>query len=478
MFFLTKNLRVNQILKIKMFLFSIFSLFSLFSSLSFLLPDVEEFYLTIIPRDIGVLKFIQYFGISFSGRYSSNFLGAIHPFVYSDNVNNYKWYVFFLFCFSIGIIIIFARRYFLMGIIDSTLFSLFFSAILISVSPSLFMSLFFFSGSFVYYLPFIFFVINLIFFKELLSHEKKNTYKIISAIVLFFSIGLNESFLIFYLVIIGGLLIYFIKAEIKIIYKNLTYLIVALLSIFFFIAHPGNFNFKIVSNHFLISEILNQSFCNYVTIFEKYILRLEMIMLFFAASCIKSVIKLNYKFSAALIFLVLVLPYFMSLPYYLYSGNLNIQLKTYTPIVYLQYFLLLFFVFPYVWEKINYILSKKIILFLSFVCVCVYVVQFPFLKNNISVLYYEIKSGSLKEYYLFQDSIFKSISSLNKTNNSCNFICVENNPPRIPQLLYRETHDMYDRHSSYWNHSIEGFFNICEIRVLNSENNKFNIIGE
>lgn len=429
-------------------------------------PNAEDLSVTAVSRDLGILDGATSMLQGFDGRYTTNLLHGLNPLVVNW-INGYKLMPllsFFLLTFSVYF---FLNSFIIKSFYKKIKISFLFSAIIFTCSPAVVNQFFWMISSFVYLYPWVFIFVWIGALIRFIK-TKQRKWLVISVIVLYFSFGLNEMFLIlnsFFVVIIY----YYTRNENEI-KKSLFVLFgFAFISILMFITSPGiilRFNShqidRISINNF---DIFYYATINYFDFILELILNwqfpVSIIITYFLLSNNHFINLLILKKSNSLFISIclIVLAYLMTFSYYLPMGIEFVPYRVNSalvPIIFIAGILILHLIVTTF--QLNFLSSIKtqclfvLILFLSFL----------FGKNSENEIKMDYSSGKLAKFKFDIDQqmvqIYKSKSSI-KCWKSVKIKSLND----YPKSIFSPPIPLPNREADYWNSAMEKYFGVDEV---------------
>lgn len=467
---------MHRILLTLTFIFSICTIGIIAYSCFFALPNVEDLYLSILSRELGVIDFFRIFQTSFTARYSANLFDAINPLVY-NNIFSYSHYIFItLFLYALSIFL-FSYVFTDFPIWKNIIISLFFLSVFLMSSPSLFFTLYYLTASYVYSYPIILFIFNLFLF-NVYSKDSVNSkffLFILLSISLFFSIGFSELFLPLYLILSVLIIAYYYKfnrIDLKFILPISS---IVIISILFFLSSPGTFS-RVEEKELQLSSLLINSTTVYLKFLSQYLFTPQLILLFTVSYFLKGKNKINSPVKITL--LTVLISYIMTLPfYYSRSNTSSIEERVYIPVIFIIQFALFYFVFPSLWKLITQYTKEKHIKNLAgtsgSIIILLIFFETLYLKNNaVGKLFQEINSGQVKEFYKSTTEEYVKLIAASQSENEFEILCLSNSMKQHTSM-FNNIHVRNNRYNSLWNLSLEAYFKINEVRVDSINKHKF-----
>lgn len=449
-------------------------------------PNIEALSLAGEAKAIGVFNSAESLLKNYDGRFFTNILHGINPLVIG-NIYGYKimpFLAFFLFTYSF---------YFLIETIyeleknktEAVILAFFFAIIHFALSPELVNELFNMIGSFVYLYGFCFWMLwvgGVLRFSYATKPLWKHFYFFFICIFLICSTGTSEQILVLNFISIFSFLIYYILRSKEGFIRFIPVFLIGISSILFFISCPGirvrinDFSSETDYNHTLLDSI--QLGISHYIIFIKqlftdsYALFLPCIL--FVST--KFQLRSNFKefiqsIKPKLLYLlpsILIIPFFLTLPYYLPAGNMEIiPYRIYNTVISTtQVFLLitLSFITCFFTLKIHYRSLQYFLL--------VWLLFSLFMgHNNYKKIIKEYSSG---KYDVLNDVMLKNFNELHKAQQSkTHWKSAFIEPFYDKQLtIYYPVILKENREDSHWNFAIERYFMLNEVGLKNDTINK------
>jgi hypothetical protein len=427
-------------------------------------PNAEDLSLTLLPRDIGLFNSIKHMMGTYDGRYFMNLLHGLNPLAWG-----YVESVWLMTPFSILLLAI-SLYYFISTIFVAKKIYLFFLSVFITslhfaTCPSIAHQLFWMSSSFVYLysiLIFLLFLATYIRYLESLPLGANQILLVISLLLLFCGVGMNEMLLPAY----SLFLVHQIYRQFNSIYfkELLPIYVLGFCSILFFVASPG---IQMRLNHdnyfenpfglFSLETALRQYFTYLFRLLKMPLTIASLLFLLFLKS--RLIIKEGFvlKGFSPFFFFVLVFPFLLILPYYVplshfdcypdrIYGTINL-----VHLLVFSYFIFRFeysFVFQY--KAVNFLFS--ILLFVSAF----------FSKNNVTDLLGLYNSGELE---CFKEEFLKRNEALRQASNAeFTYGFVELDTLKcVPEQFWIYTDMKPGSNESHWNKAYQNYYHVDEV---------------
>lgn len=354
------------------------------------------------------------------------------------------------------------------------LISVLFSVVNFSTSSSLVHEVYWLVSSYVYLYSWIFWFLWLGFF-ILFVQKRQSRYLLISNILFFCSMGINEMFFALNissiaLLIFIGVKYYKIKFSIFI-----PSLLIAVVASWLFLSSPGitqRFNMLNESSKTFLDyfTILKISLKDYTYEFLRILFNPLPIGTFILCIAVFSKISLPIpkSFSKEIFFLVVlftIILYLMTWAYYFTMADAEeytFPVRIFTSI---NTGVLILFVFcAFYLSGIFQTIVSKYSFSISLIAICFLAYGLIFSKNNLYTIRSEYKSGLLSDYKNEVEEMHKTILNAAKNDNCWKLAIVkdlENRPTSIFSKPVIEPNRLFP----FWNEAYESFFQINEIRL-------------
>jgi len=444
--------------------------------------NVEDLELAIYSRELGIAKAWMRLSVTYDGRYFTNLMQGLNPLVY-NSVMGYKWMVFAGFVlFNFAIFSVVKACFSGVKLFYVLIGTLSFSAFYFQQCGSLAYALYWMGSSFVYLYPSIFLLINIVLFIAYVRSSKPKLILFIPlAFSLFFGIGCSELYLPFYLFLSLFLPLFIKKNYPDLLVRVIPLCLLMVLGIWFMIASPGlgfRFDESQLENH-LNTAILVSSVENYGIELLTLINFPFFLLIFLSASLWK---LSNWSFGHVfksfnlgwILFLFLVLPYLMSLPYFVTkSSQYDYPVRVYIPIVFVQYVLVFFFIIPtvlikyfeYIKFKSIYNLSCSFFLFFFSIQICIG-------KGQLGLLFEELLNKKMEIFDTQLTNRYVKLESSKSINSE--YVLVNCDTLKdYPRSMFTHPDKELNRNTTKWNKFIEGYFGIDEIKAIEDTTNRF-----
>lgn len=470
---LTKNKKQTLLLLlILMFPVAVFSL--LFLGAYYCHPNIEDYSLVLLPRDIGIYKSIRMMMVTYDGRYFTNLLHALNP-LYFNSISGYKWMP------VIGVLFFNSTLYLFLTTILSAkkshilILASVITAFHFAIVPSLPHQLYWMVSSFVYLYTWSFLFLFFYFFNHYWNGLQKNAslwWYGLSAICLVAVTGMNEMFLpLLILFLLCSLFLSFGTPRFKAI---LPLVLIGVLAIAFFISSPGisgrlEREYKGESIDYSISIMRGAN--QYFYFFKKnlsYPLVLFFILLLFV---FKNLYSLQSQIESRLstftkkmffIVFIFILGYFMVQPYYIPIGHIDAFPKRIYNVIQVLYILgIIIFIFSLPKFKMD---GLENVHFRIFVVVG-FLVFFYFTNNNWTKMKREFSTGV---WSAFDAEMEARYALIEKSKFDPSLYKLVTLPPlrHIPQTIYFPPDLTPHRKENNWNKALAAFFYLDEVRLV------------
>lgn len=459
----------------------IFGYFSLFIAAYFSQPNAEDFSLTAVPKNIGVLNATIDLLINYDGRYFTNILHGINPMA-QGWLEGYSYTIIF------GVLLsVFSFYFFITSIVPNFskyrlfLFSLLFMLVGFALSASIVHLVYWMVSSFVYLYSWSFWLLWMGFFLRSIESRVEKVrivYAALSMILLICAMGINEMFLFINIASVFLLVLYvrvFKKVKVEDVFY-LPLLFTALACVAFFISNPG------IKRRFLTQTSNYQDFSLLSVILKAtHDFGLEVLRIIFSGGIfiffiiyILVIIKskkgtifsdsfFNVKWLSVGFFLI----FTSTFAFYIPMGHENdIPVRIFSSINLLVLLWLTgFFVFSF--SKIVYLINLKawqneLVKFIALIGLSVSLI---FSNNNISLILNDLKSGRLKSHHQEMLSRYHQFSLVAEKQNFCDKIVVLDTLVSKPNSIFHPPDIKANRSESYWNAAYEKYFNVREVRL-------------
>jgi hypothetical protein len=427
-------------------------------------PNAEDLSLTLLPRDIGLLNSIMHMMGTYDGRYFTNLLHGLNPLAWG-----YVKFVWLMAPFSI-LLLVSTLYYFFTAIIVGNRFNVFFLSIFITslhfaTCPSIAHQLYWMSSSFVYLYSVIFFLLfsgTYIRYLESLALDPKQGLMVLSLILIFCGIGMNEMMLPAY----SLFLIHQVYRQFNSIhFKELAPIyFLGFCSILFFIASPGIHMRLNHENYFenpfglnSIKTALSQYLIYFFRLWKMPITVASVLFLFFFKSRLK--IKKSFILDGypPFFLLVFIFPFLLILPYYVPLSHF----ECFPDRIYGTINLVHLLVFTYFIIRFEFSIPfQNGVLYFQFFLLFFGVVYFS--KNNINDMFKLYQSGKLecfKEEFLKRDEKLRQASI---ADNAYRFIELDT-LNCVPEQFWIYTDMKPGLKESHWNKAYQNYYYVDEV---------------
>lgn len=446
----------------------------------FVLPNVEDLYLSVLPAKFGTYDFVRFFSSTFTGRYTANFLDGVNPLAFGL-WQYYPAYILLNFFLNLGATIGFVKVFLKTTWGESILIGSLTTALFLFISPSLFFTYYNLTVCFVYILPITFLLINsslfILYFRK--SDNKKFTLFILLSFSVFLGIGLNEMFLPLYLILTLLALIY-VRVNQKNQLKHIIPLaLIVILSISFFIASPGSLA-RAEGDSINLLFIFKNSTILYIQALKQYTLALPAFIIVSVSYFIRNKTpKINLSLS---FFLWWLLPYAITIPYFFGRPRTEyLETRIYIPVIFLFLFIATFIALPAFWrlleakwkDMINSKPFSKTIQIISIIVLGIVSLQTFYGKvYNLGYIMKDFENGKIQQ---FQQLNLRNLQKLQqaKLSPAKNEIVYLEETNDYPESLYHKIHNENNRYNSLWNLGLEGYFDVNEVRICGENQTKF-----
>ncbi|MFN8321350.1 MAG: DUF6056 family protein [Chitinophagales bacterium] len=448
-------------------------------------PGAEDYEVSCSSRDIGVISSVIESLTNYDGRYTTNLLHAINPLVFN-------WIRGYALMNFIGVFSLQLGLYLFMSLClktKSRLHGFLYSALVLVVymgSIPCYATFYQMTGNFVYLYPgaFVLFFLTALaqYFKEKKNTFSSNSYFLMTGSLLVIAIGFLELYLLFYAMLLTGILFYTWQTERTLLKNFLPIYFIGFSSILFFVLAPS------VSAHIsTFDQVINPVifFNVFANSIKNYTLALFYILL--KPICICSILYGVILFQSKLfalkkvisrknIFLfmtaIMAVTFLMTLLYYFPKmDDTSNPEKIYTPIL----FLLLVFVFVFLCSAVplpSALLRPYVSAGVKVILLVIVLVNFISGDNNLSSLFADYRNGSLQKFKDFMDNRISLLKSASQSDMAYKTVCV---PALVdyPKSIYNPLDKETDRNTSKWNKCHEEYFRIDEVTTEGDTTRKF-----
>lgn len=461
---------------------SLFTLLTVLYAALFSWPNVEDLELSIAARETSLWRSVLNMSVTYDGRYATNLLHAANPLVY-NKVGWYKYMVIatllmFLLSAYVAVGHVFERA----KTTDRVVITLIFTASILLSTPSLFFSIYSVCSSYAYFYPCIFVLLAFVSVQLYLKATKKKfALFLLSTLLIFISAGFNEVFLPFF-VILSLAVPWFLRRHDKDrFHHSLPISLITLGFVLFFITTPSAFQKMDGKVSFGDLTFIQNSLTVYLDVIIKYLASPIMLCMFLSSYFLISYHNRGIGSWELISLSLTVLPYTMTLPFFLaYPTTESITERIYIPVLFIQYAVLFFFLFPALWKWLlgrGWIRTSGTdfkIMSLSVSCVATFIGISVYSGNygSMGTLISELKSGKIHDYNDRMSRNYEKLLRAADSNTKYELVCVEETIS-YPESIFSDQDVENNRRNSKWNRFNEAYFKVDEIRVLGPNVNKF-----
>lgn len=445
-------------------------------------PNVEDLELSIAARDTSVWRSMLNMSITYDGRYATNLFHATNPLVY----NKIEWYKYIvlatLFMFLLGAYVAVGNVFERAKTTHKVIIALFFVSSILLSSPSLYFSLYSVCASYAYFYPCIFVLLAYVSVQRYLqATQRKFALFLLCTLLIFISVGFNEVFLPFFVIlslVIPGLLWRQDREKFN---HLLPISVVTLVFIAFFITTPSALKKLDGEASFAHLPFVKNSLIIYVHVIIRYVASPITLLMFLSSYFLSHYHSRNIGSWTLVSMSLTALPYAMTLPFFMaYPTTEIINERVYIPVLFVQYAVLFFFVFPALWNMLlgrGWIRSSGAdarIMSLSLICVAVLIGRSVYSGNggSMGTLVSELKSGKIHNHNKRMSRNYAKLVRATGSNSKYEIVCVDETAS-YPKSIFSDQDSENNRRHSKWNRFNEAYFKVDEIRVLGPNVNKF-----
>lgn len=446
-------------------------------------PNPEDYEVSCVSRDIGILQSVKATMVGYDGRYTTNLFHAINPLAFNYikgySVMNILGVVLAnlsIFCFMSQILVV-TSRFFLF--LYSALITVVFMGCILSYA-----TFFMMTGNFVYLYCNSFALFFITFFIKYLRANRlvyDKIYFVTTSTTLVLAIGFTELYLPFYFLLLFSLLFYYIYMDRQFLSKYIPLFIIGIFLLLFFITTPGVTE-RISGNNCSVSkasltEVLTHGLYNYITFLVTTILKpicfasiLYGVIMFQENTFILN-IKFSRKLTITLFTITVISSMLMTFAYYLPTMDaVTYPQKIYTPILFVLLILAFGFLCSYL--KLTVITNFMGVATVKIILLIIILADFVNGDNYIARIQEDYHSGKLTAFKYFMDnriSLLRDAAKSEKKYKTAIVPRLERYPITVYDLVDIET----DRVNSKWNKCYEEYFQLDEVVVQGDTNRKF-----
>lgn len=460
--------------------FSLLTVLTVMYAALFSWPNVEDLELSIAARDTSVWRSVLNMSVTYDGRYATNLLHATNPLVF-NKVGWYKYMVVTtLSMFLLGTYVAVGHVFGRAKTTHRAAITLFFTSSILLSTPSLFFSVFSVCSSYTYFYPCIFILPTYVSVQAYLRATKNRlAHFLLSTSLISLCVGFNEVFLPFFIIlslVVPSVLWFHDRDGFK---YALPLSLITLGFVMFFVAMPSALKKMDGETPFTDFLFIKNSLIIYLQVILRYIAAPSTLLLFLSSYFFLDYHSRNFG-NRPLVFMSLtVMPYVMTWPFFMaYPTTESIPERIYIPVVFLQYAVFFFFLFPALWQMLlsrnqpPFAGMKTMGFAVIFFAMTIGISVYSGCYGSMGTLVAELRSGEIRAYHERMARNYARLLSAASSSKKYEIVCVEGTMS-YPESMFSDQDTENDRRNSKWNRFNEAYFNIDEIRVVGKNVNKF-----